>query len=98
MGDTHLSGPLYVGGKRLTSNAAITPLTNQIGGTPDNTIQSPPSASGDDGGTASVSSAANVATVASVNAALDVIRADLSDLTAKVNTILGALQNAGIIN
>lgn len=77
--------------------AAITSLTDNTGATANDTIENVPAASGDGGGLAGVSAAANVATVSSVNTALTAVENDIADLTAKVNTILSRLREPGII-
>jgi hypothetical protein len=77
--------------------AAIAALTDGTGATANDAIENVPASTGDAGGIAMVSAAANVATVASVNTSLTAIENDLADLTAKVNAITAALRTYGWI-
>lgn len=72
-------------------------LTDNTGAAADDTVENVPAAAGDGGGVATVSAAANVATVASVNTALTAIENDIADLTAKVNKALTVLRTMGFL-
>lgn len=76
--------------------ASIVSLTDSTGGTANNTVENVPAATGDAGGAATVSAAADVATVASVNTALAAVENNFADVAAKINEILAALDGAGI--
>ena len=65
--------------------AAITALTNNSGGTADNTVVAMPAAT-------AATTDTSAASLASVNTTLTAIRNNVADLTAKVNAILAALK------
>lgn len=72
MAKTHFSGPLEVGGKQLTGNAAVTSLTDNTGGAADDTLAAVPS---DTLANAAAVSNANFADLAAkVNAILTTLR------------------------
>jgi hypothetical protein len=80
-----------------TQQAAIADLTDNTGATPNNTIENVPASTGDGGGAATVSAAANVATVASVNTALTAVENNIADLAAKVDALTATLRTFGFI-
>lgn len=63
--------------------AGITALTNNSGGTVNNTVEVVPAAT-------AASTDTSAASLASVNTALTAIKNDIADLTAKINEILAA--------
>lgn len=67
----------------LTGIKGLTALTDNSGGTADNTVAAVPAA------TAAVTDT-TAASLTSVNTALTAIKNDIADLTAKINAILGA--------
>ena len=77
--------------------AAVASLTNSTGVAGNDTVENVPAATGDGGGISTVSAAANVATVASVNTALTAIENDIADLTDKLNVVLGRLRGPRFI-
>lgn len=87
--------------KAAVAQPAVVQLTNSTGAASNDTVENVPAVAGDGGGVGTVSAAANLATVASVQAGFDAIERDLSDLTAKINQILVATGDAtglGILN
>lgn len=83
----------YSTATKTHSNPTAAALTDNSGGTADTTLQSVPNASGDGGGVATVSAAANVATVTSVNTAITAIKNDFADLAASNNALIVDLAN-----
>jgi hypothetical protein len=77
--------------------SAIADLTDNTGATADNVIENVPASTGDAGGIAMVSAAANVATVASVNTALTALENNIADLAAKVDALTAMARTFGLI-
>lgn len=75
---------------------AITALTDNTAAVANDTVENVPVVTGDLGGVATVSLAAAVATVASVNLSFVAVENDIADLTAKVNAIITILETIGI--
>lgn len=69
----------------ITAAGALTALTDNSGGTADNTIAAVPAA------TAAVTDT-TAASLTSTNASITAIKNDIADLTAKVNAIIAALK------
>lgn len=77
----------------LTALGGITVLTDNTAATANDTVENVPACTGDAGGVATVSAAANVATVASVNTSLTAVENDIADLTSKVNTLVADMED-----
>lgn len=83
------TGKLVVDGSTISATgyaaaAALTALTDNSGGTADNTIAAVPAAT-------AATTDTSAASLASTNTALTAIKNDIADLTAKVNAIIAAL-------
>jgi hypothetical protein len=88
MAATHFSGPVVSPGGFIGpitgAITGITALTDNSGGTANNTIEAVPAATAADTDT-------SAASLASTNTALTAIKNDIADLTAKLNAVIAAL-------
>jgi hypothetical protein len=88
MAATHFSGPVVSPGGFIGpitgAITGITALTDNSGGTANNTVEAVPAATAADTDT-------SAASLASTNTALTAIKNDIADLTAKLNAVIAAL-------
>lgn len=80
----------------FTQQADVGALTNNTGVAPDTTIADVPATTAAGVGALTIGTTA-VATTASVDAALAVVEADISDLANQVNAIRTVLRNLGLM-